>query len=679
MSLNAPRQRRSKTFYNNAVIYFCVILVLSVSIISGTVIYAQKRLMDVQTRNELSSLQQAADELNNQFAALGDIANMIGTDANYLPAMVKHNNYHDILVLDGFKRFGNYSPIANEYFLAYDFMDKVYLSNGYNSYFKYYAANSFHMDQETAGQLYQMIMSLKEPAFLQYADDLFYALPISFYRSAASAGNGVMCFVINSETLESYLGGITYNLPDEICVAVAGYKVVGPDTDPDAENVLTAEAGDLIRISAPFALESWQLLIARNRLILIPVVIALLCVSVVLSWLLAKLSLKPLAKLINKYAPEKWNSKNEFLELDSILSDMRSANISSKEQLQDQLIKAILRGYYSEELMERWSMLNISFDLENLCAYVLDIGTMGNEAVDDLRRQVDSSSIENCILYSAVMHGDKKIAVIANYASPYTAMDVKSHIESIPACASLEVFCGRQCASPKHLPISYLEALTAQSINEPQLPEKEADLRKLAEELLIAVKSRNESAFEAVMARVSEYLGSEKRLFMSKQFIYAFINEVAVVAADNDCVLSKTRLNTLVLLPDAETVLGELRSMLEESMREAEEKLKNSSNIARPIVEYVIANAFNPDFDLNMISSRFGMSNDYISSLIKEETGAAFKEYLTMIRISEAKRLLTSQKELTVADVAERVGYRKSSNFSKKFREITGLLPSEYR
>ena len=101
--------------------------------------------------------------------------------------------------------------------------------------------------------------------------------------------------------------------------------------------------------------------------------------------------------------------------------------------------------------------------------------------------------------------------------------------------------------------------------------------------------------------------------------------------------------------------------------------------MARPIVEYVIANAFNPDFDLNMISDRFALSNDYISSLIKKETGSAFKEYLTMLRIGEGKRLLREEKELTIAEVAERVGYRKTSNFSKKFKEITGMLPSEYR
>ena len=114
-------------------------------------------------------------------------------------------------------------------------------------------------------------------------------------------------------------------------------------------------------------------------------------------------------------------------------------------------------------------------------------------------------------------------------------------------------------------------------------------------------------------------------------------------------------------------------------MTKAEDKLKAHSSISRPIVEFVIANAFNPDFDLNMISSRFDMSNDYISSLIKAETGSAFKEYLTQIRISEAKRLLTSEKDLSISEVAERVGYRKSSNFSKKFKELTGMLPSEYK
>ena len=95
-------------------------------------------------------------------------------------------------------------------------------------------------------------------------------------------------------------------------------------------------------------------------------------------------------------------------------------------------------------------------------------------------------------------------------------------------------------------------------------------------------------------------------------------------------------------------------------------------------MEYVIANAFDPDLGLQEMSEAFGLSADYISSMIKRETGSAFKEYLTMLRIGEARRLLNEDKGLSVSDVAFKVGYRQTSNFSKKFKELTGSLPSQF-
>ena len=65
--------------------------------------------------------------------------------------------------------------------------------------------------------------------------------------------------------------------------------------------------------------------------------------------------------------------------------------------------------------------------------------------------------------------------------------------------------------------------------------------------------------------------------------------------------------------------------------------------------------------------------------MVKKETGSAFKEYVTLLRISEARGLLMEDKNLTVSDAALRVGYRKVYNFSKKFKELTGVLPSQIR
>ena len=56
----------------------------------------------------------------------------------------------------------------------------------------------------------------------------------------------------------------------------------------------------------------------------------------------------------------------------------------------------------------------------------------------------------------------------------------------------------------------------------------------------------------------------------------------------------------------------------------------------------------------------------------------SYKEYLTKLRIEEAKKLLV-QEEISVNDVCQRVGYINVSYFIKIFQKYTGVTPTRYR
>ena len=71
------------------------------------------------------------------------------------------------------------------------------------------------------------------------------------------------------------------------------------------------------------------------------------------------------------------------------------------------------------------------------------------------------------------------------------------------------------------------------------------------------------------------------------------------------------------------------------------------------------------------------MSVTYFSETFKTETGKGFSEYLTELRINEAKELL-ERGDMNVREVAARVGYRSANYFSRVFHRITGTTPSEY-
>jgi YesN/AraC family two-component response regulator len=56
----------------------------------------------------------------------------------------------------------------------------------------------------------------------------------------------------------------------------------------------------------------------------------------------------------------------------------------------------------------------------------------------------------------------------------------------------------------------------------------------------------------------------------------------------------------------------------------------------------------------------------------------SFNEYLTNARISKAKNIIEDSPDMPIKDVALVVGYSDPFYFSRVFRSVTGVPPSEY-
>jgi two-component system response regulator YesN len=81
---------------------------------------------------------------------------------------------------------------------------------------------------------------------------------------------------------------------------------------------------------------------------------------------------------------------------------------------------------------------------------------------------------------------------------------------------------------------------------------------------------------------------------------------------------------------------------------------------------------------LHDIAARLHMSTSRFCVVFKEGTGQTFVDYLNMVRIRKAEELLLCP-NLTIYDVAYKVGFNSTSYFSKLFKRVTGRFPSDYR
>lgn len=92
---------------------------------------------------------------------------------------------------------------------------------------------------------------------------------------------------------------------------------------------------------------------------------------------------------------------------------------------------------------------------------------------------------------------------------------------------------------------------------------------------------------------------------------------------------------------------------------------------------YMEAN-YSEGITLDQVSELVGFNTSYFSTLFKKETGINFLEYLTSVRIKQAKIHLADG-TLSVAAVAEMCGYSDVKHFAKQFKKHTGLTPAKYR
>src|SRR5687768_2266128 len=68
----------------------------------------------------------------------------------------------------------------------------------------------------------------------------------------------------------------------------------------------------------------------------------------------------------------------------------------------------------------------------------------------------------------------------------------------------------------------------------------------------------------------------------------------------------------------------------------------------------------------------------YLSNLFSEVEGTTIEKYLITLRIEKVKELLVYN-ELTLSEIADRLGYSSSAYLSSQFKQVTGLTPSFYR
>ncbi|WP_100614349.1 hybrid sensor histidine kinase/response regulator transcription factor [Confluentibacter citreus] len=94
-------------------------------------------------------------------------------------------------------------------------------------------------------------------------------------------------------------------------------------------------------------------------------------------------------------------------------------------------------------------------------------------------------------------------------------------------------------------------------------------------------------------------------------------------------------------------------------------------------IDYIIENIQNPQLGVNSIAELFNLSRMQVYRKIKALTGKSVVNFIRMVRIKQALKLMDTQK-YALAEIAYLTGFNSASYFTTSFKEEYGKAPSEY-
>ncbi len=121
--------------------------------------------------------------------------------------------------------------------------------------------------------------------------------------------------------------------------------------------------------------------------------------------------------------------------------------------------------------------------------------------------------------------------------------------------------------------------------------------------------------------------------------------------------------------------LTHFRDSLCEIFRERRKDHKNY--IVTNVKKYIAAHV-REHLTLNDVANSFSISPNYLSQLFKKYNDMGFNEYVTYLKIQEAKKLL-AEGNYKIYEIADMLSFESAFYFSKVFKKVEGISPTDHQ
>lgn len=141
-------------------------------------------------------------------------------------------------------------------------------------------------------------------------------------------------------------------------------------------------------------------------------------------------------------------------------------------------------------------------------------------------------------------------------------------------------------------------------------------------------------------------------------------------------------LNPVQRLLQATTITelkSEIMNIIETLILHYSDKEETTDKKLQYIDRYIEAHYMEHDLSVQQLADKFKLSFSFLSKIYKQRNGTGVLEVINACRIGHAKELLIQEPELSLAQIAERVGYGNVQTMLRVFKKIEKQTPGHYR
>ena len=473
------------------------------------------------------------------------------------------------------------------------------------------------------------------------------------------------------------------NLPAGSCVQIAAddgqilmrYPSNFDEDKLDADRVRfdTSIKSLHITVSVWVSQDAFTNLLRPARLTGSILVVFVALVGLVLTFVLSRISVDPLRKLVAHHSDEPRRSTNEIIHLSSILSrsrekvqDLESALVSSllakvfsgivlseeDEEIlrtrilpEDKEYRAAILGGQPEAIKACYPMLKEELGISLILISPNQAGVLFPGEPDALEAFISRWNQD-------VEHPD--LGIRCGISAPFSALTMLSTAIrqarfAAPADPGTKVFQGDQLRSHIYSRLQH-------------------------ERLYQSIFQGDQEGAMAVLDTISQQLtmGSAREIYYNVRF--------TLRCAAEEMELDMSSFET-EYMPDKRPRenMNSLREMLNQMFHQIQLKSDGSiTTLHDQVLEWIRENAFDPNLCVASIGEHFSISKNKVYDIVRSATDMGLNEYILSIRMKKAGNLLYST-QLSVGEVALQCGYLAESTFYRVFKKYYNLTPIQYR